>query len=149
MRLHFYSDCPVKVEGDEILDIDSLELEEWIYDCEVCSYIESARSDSWSGGFVNGIIRVLCSLGEVATAINVGKSKLFVLRQLLQREGDNYVPQPGYLPLLIMTPEELEPYTCPNCNAGTYYVFSETGEDVWQCGLCNYERRFPIADRIG
>ena len=64
--------------------------------------------------------------------------------------GDpDMVSDPGYLPLLIMTSEEIMVYHCPDCHMGTSYSQTEDDVDVWLCGQCGREIRIPVEERVG
>ena len=150
MTTHFYEDCPAMASGDGILDIDSLDLEEWVYDCETCQYAKRVEHKSWAGGFRGGLQAALYRLDAVQAAINVGRSKLQVFRLLERDWGDVEIgPDPGFLPLLIMTIEEIMVYSCPTCDVGTSYSRTEDGADIWKCEHCGYETRIPVEDRAG
>ncbi len=150
MTTHFYEDCPEMAEGDEILDTESLDLDDWVYDCKTCQYVERVENKAWAGGFSNGLQEALYSLDEVQAAISVGHSKLQVFRLLIKDWGDTeLVPNPQYRPLLIMTEEEISAYYCPTCDVTTYYSRTEDGVDLWLCDHCGHEIRIPIEDRAG
>ena len=90
------------------------------------------------------------SISSIGTAINVGHSKLQAFLLLLRDWGDpEMVSAPGYLPLLIMTSEELMVYQCPDCHVGTSYSQTEDDVDVWRCGQCGHEIRIPVEERVG
>ena len=150
MATHFYHDCPAMNDGDEVLDKEGLNLEDWVYDCQTCQYVEQVEETAWAGGFYNGLQAALSRLDELQTAINVGHSKLQVFRLLMRDWGDpEMVSDPGYLPLLIMTSEELMVYQCPDCHVGTSYSQTEDDVDVWCCGRCGREIRIPVEERVG
>ena len=150
MATHFYHDCPAMQDGDEMLDKEGLDLEDWVYDCRTCQYVEHVEETAWAGGFYNGLQAALVRLDELQTAINVGHSKLQVFRLLMRDWGDpEMVSDPGYLPILIMTSEELMVYQCPDCHVGTSYSQTEGDVDVWCCGRCGREIRMPIEERVG
>ena len=80
----------------------------------------------------------------------MGHSKLQAFRLLLRDWGDpEMVSDPGYLPLLIMTGEEIMVYQCPECHVGTSYSQTEDDVDVWHCGQCGLEIRIPVEERVG
>ena len=150
MATHFYDDCPGMNDGDEVLDKEGLDLEDWVYDCRTCQYVEHVEETAWAGGFYNRLQAALSRLDELQTAINVGHSKLRAFRLLMREWGDpEMVSDPGYLPLLIMTSEELMVYQCPECQVGTSYSRTEDDVDVWNCGQCGGEVRIPVEDRVG
>ena len=112
MATHFYDDCPAMNDGDEMLDKEGLGLEDWVYDCPTCQYVEQVEETAWAGGFYNGLQAALSRLDELQAAINVGHSKLQAFRLLMRDWGDpEMVSDPGYLPLLIMTSEEIMVYS--------------------------------------
>ena len=104
MATHFYDDCPAINDGDEMLDKEGLDLEDWVYDCPTCQYVEQVEQEAWAGGFYNGLEAAISRLDELQAAINVGHSKLQAFRLLMRDWRDpEMVSDPGYLPLLIMT----------------------------------------------
>ena len=142
MATHFYQECPAMAEGDEKLDLDSLDIEDWVYDCETCQYIERVKEEAWSGGFYSGVQATLYSLDEVQAAINVGRSKFQVFRRLITDYEDNeLVLSPNYRPLLIMTMEEIAACQCPTCDVVTSYSSTEDGVALWVCINCGYKVR--------
>ena len=150
MPTHFYNDCPVMNDGDAVLDTEGLDLEDWVYDCPTCRYVEQVEGTAWAGGFYNGLQAALHRLDEVQTAIDLGHSKLQAFRLLMRDWGDpEMVSDPGFLPLLIMTIEELMVYHCPDCDVGTSYSHTEDDADVWRCDRCGGEIRLPVEDRVG
>ena len=145
MTTHFYNECPGMNDGDGVLDTEGLDLENWVYDCQTCKYVERVERKSWAGGFCNGLQEALDRLDEVQTAINLGHSKLQVFR-LLMREWSNIegLPNPEFRPTLIMSDEELLVYRCSDCNVGTSYFHTEDDEDVWRCDRCGREIRIRV-----
>ena len=90
------------------------------------------------------------SISSIGTAISVGHSKLQAFRLLLRDWGDpEMASDPGYLPLLIMTSEELMVCQRPDCHVGTSYSRTEGDVDVWLFGQCGLEIRIPVAERVG
>ena len=49
MATHFYDDCPAMTDGDEMLDKEGLDLEDWVYDCPTCQYVEQVEETAWAG----------------------------------------------------------------------------------------------------
>ena len=149
MTTHIKEDCPAMAEGDEMLD---LFLDEWVYDCEICKYVNREAEENWAGGFRNGLALALDCLDEVQAAIAVGRSKLQVFRLLITAWGDDtLVPNPQYLPLSIMNKEELSAYSCPapTCVGGTDYSHTEDGFDLWLCSRCGHGIWLPVENRPG
>ena len=49
MATHFYDDCPAMNDGDAVLDKEGLDLEDWMYDCRTCQYVEHVEETAWTG----------------------------------------------------------------------------------------------------
>ena len=49
MATHLRDDCPVMAAGDATLDMENLEVEDWIYDCQVCRYTEQRTAPTRRG----------------------------------------------------------------------------------------------------
>ena len=96
--------------------------------CETCRHDEVVGQRTWDGGLRNGLFSALCYLDEIQAAIAVGQSKVQVLRTLIRKWGD-VEPSPHFLPLMIMTPQEMMDLTCPTCEAGTRYSRTEDKVD--------------------
>ena len=52
MATHLRDDCPVMADGDATVDMDNLEVDDWIYDCRVCRYTEHHTDKAWEGGYL-------------------------------------------------------------------------------------------------
>ena len=142
MTTHFNGDCPAMKPGDEIADTENLAVEGWAYDCMTCRYTEQRTQRAWEGGFLNALQLALYRQDEIRTALELGRSKLQIFRLLVDDWRDREtVWSPEFLPLMIMTGEEIMAYSCPDCERGTYYSRRENGEDVWVCDDCGYEIR--------
>ena len=120
MATHLRDDCPLMAAGDETVNMEELEVEDWIYDCQTCQYTEQRTHRAWEGGYLNGVHHTLYKLDDIQTAMQLGRSKLQVFRLLISdwADSESVGRNPGYLPLLIMTPEEIEARSCPTCNRG-------------------------------
>ena len=150
MTTHFYEDCPRIAEGDEILDSEGPAIDDWVYDCQTCQYVENVEKKAWSGGFHNGLQEALYRVDEVQAAIDVGHSKLQVVRLLIRDWGDiELVRNPRYRPLLIMTDDEIMVYHCPTCSVKTSYARTEDDVDVWLCDTCGHEIRISVENQVG
>ena len=55
MATHFYNDCPVMNHGDEVLDKEGLDLEDWVYDCRTCQYVEHVEGDCLGRWFLQWV----------------------------------------------------------------------------------------------
>ena len=146
MATHFHEDCPAMTSDDTVLDIDNLEDEDWLYDCQTCQYTEQRTLRDWEGGYLNGLQHALYKLDEIQTAIQLGRSKLQVFRLLLSdwRDPESVGRNPDYRPFLIMTLEDIATYSCPTCDMGTDYSRTEGNTDIWRCSNCGHEIRIPF-----
>ena len=146
MTTHLNKDCPAMNPGDEMVDLEALEVEDWIYDCQTCQYTEERTKWNWEGGYLNGVQHALYKLDEIQTAIQLGRSKLQVFRLLINDWGDpeSVGRNPQHKPLLIMTSEEIADYSCPSCDMGTDYSRTEGNTDIWRCSICGHEIRIPF-----
>ena len=140
MTTHLNGDCPAMKPGDVTLDKENLAIEDWAYDCRTCRYTEQRIHRAWEGGFLNALQLALYRLDEIQTARELGRSKLQIFRLLVNDWRDREtVWSPEFLPLMIMTDEEILAYSCPACGKGLFYSRRESDVDVWVCGDCGYE----------
>lgn len=159
--IHLSSDCPMMNKGDGVFNptvdemLDALDFEEEepdheeVSDCVVCVYASRIYEDAWLGGFLNGLQATLYDLDEMNAAIAAGFSKVQVFRQLKSNFDPDLGSHPQFLPLLIMTREELEKYCCTVCGEATDFLRSEDGTDKWACHRCGHEISIPFQERIG
>ena len=142
MTTHFNGDCPAMKPGDGIVDTENLEIEDWVYDCMTCRYTEQRIHRAWEGGFLNALQLALYRLDEIQTARELGRSKLQIFRLLVNDWRDREtVWSPEFLPLMIMTDEEILAYSCPDCEIGMSHSRTENDVAVWVCGGCGREMR--------
>lgn len=151
MTTHWYTDCPALTLGDDIADSEALDIPE--YDCQTCQYVERHRDKSWRGGYLNGLQQTLYRLDDVQVAIGSGHTKLQVFRLLCRdwshSEEWHTSTDPHFLPLLIMTFEEMQRYQCPTCDAGTGYSHTEGDTDIFVCEHCGHQVGVLVMDRPG
>ena len=146
MATHLRDDCPVMADGDATVDMENLEVDDWIYDCRVCRYTEHHTDKAWEGGYLNGLQHTLYKLEDIQTALHLGRSKLQAFRLLISdfRDPESVGRNPGFLPLMIMTSEEIAAHSCRTCDMGTDYSRTEGKTDIWRCGNCGHEIQIPF-----
>ena len=128
--------------GDETVDTENLEIEGWAYDCRTCRYTERRIQRAWEGGFLNALQLALYRLDEIQTARELGHSKLQIFRLLVNDWRDREtVWSPEFLPLMIMTEEEIMAYSCPDCERGMSHSRTEDDVVIWTCDGCGREMR--------
>ena len=142
MKTHINGDCPAMEPGDGMADTGNFAIEEWAYDCMICRYTEKRIHRAWEGGFLNALQLALYRLEEIQTARELGRSKLQIFRLLVDDWRDREtVWSPEFLPLMIMTDEEIMAYSCPDCERGMSYSRTENDVAVWACDVCGREMR--------
>ena len=142
MTTHFNEDCPAMKPGDETVDTGNLAIEGWAYDCKTCRYTEQRIHRAWEGGFLNALQLALYRLDEIQTARELGHSKLQIFRLLVNDWRDREtVWSPEFLPLMIMSEEEIMAYSCPDCERGMSHSRTEDDVVIWTCDGCGREMR--------
>ena len=128
--------------GDETVDKESLEIEDWVSYCRICRYTEQQIHRAWEGRFLNGLQLAPYWLEEIQTAMELGRSKPQIFRLLVNDWRDREMAwRPEFLPLMIMTEEEIMAYSCPDCERGMFHSRTEDDVVVWACGDCGREMR--------
>ena len=142
MTTHFNEDCPAMEPGDETVDTENLEIEDWRMTAGPAAYTEQRIHRAWEGGFLNALQLALYRLDEMQTARELGRSKLQIFRLLVNDWGDREtVWSSEFLPMMIMTDEEIMAYSCPDCERGMSHSRTENDAVVWVCGKCGREMR--------